>query len=410
MRAYKEILQSDQLLRVFAGALLGRLWFASAGLVILLLVRERTGSFGAGGLALAAFSVAAGVLAPARGRAIDRQGQTRMLLIFGLAHGAALGTLLLVAMADAPVAVLYVLCGAAGAVAPPLIASVRNVLAMAFDRTERRQAAYALDSIVQEISVVAGPLLAAGAVALASPQAALGGGTAAIVLGTALFATSAPSRSWQSEAADGRPRVALASPGLRTLTASGATFGFTIGAVDVAIVAFAAFEGAPAAAGILVALIGAGSVIGGLWYGLRNWHASAAQRYIGVQALLALAVVALAWASSLPVMGVLLIVMGLFLAPFNACLYALIDDLAPPGMATESFTWITTAEVTGAALGAAVAGTLAEGPGTREALLVAAVAALVGTVFAAARRGTLRGAPAPSVGTHDSSKRAELAG
>ena len=57
----------------------------------------------------------------------------------------------------------------------------------------------------------------------------------------------------------------------------------------------------------------------------------------------------------------LLIVSGFAFAPAGAVLYTLIDEVAPPGTATEASTWMITAIVVGLAAGNAIAGALVSG-------------------------------------------------
>jgi MFS family permease len=68
--------------------------------------------------------------------------------------------------------------------------------------------------------------------------------------------------------------------------------------------------------------------------------------------------------------------------------------VALPGSETEAFTWPLTALVSGVAIGAAVAGALADGPGWRSAILVATIVAALGALVSLAFRDTLRPAAA----------------
>jgi MFS family permease len=51
---------------------------------------------------------------------------------------------------------------------------------------------------------------------------------------------------------------------------------------------------------------------------------------------------------------------GATIAPTVSSLYAMVDAAAPAGTQTEAFSWLLTASLTGASLGAAVAGALAQ--------------------------------------------------
>ena len=70
--------------------------------------------------------------------------------------------------------------------------------------------------------------------------------------------------------------------------------------------------------------------------------------------------------------------------------------LAPAGMGTESFTWITTALVSGVAAGQALAGPLVEHAGWRSAALACAAVGIAGAALLAARRSSLAPPSAPA--------------
>jgi MFS family permease len=102
-----------------------------------------------------------------------------------------------------------------------------------------------------------------------------------------------------------------------------------------------------------------------------------------VAALLPLTLLPLALAPSVLVMAVLVLPAGCCIAPLIATRNELVGGVAPPGMRTEAYTWPVTSFVGGIAAGAALAGTLVEGPGWRTAFLVAAAFAAAGAAAAA---------------------------
>ena len=104
----------------------------------------------------------------------------------------------------------------------------------------------------------------------------------------------------------------------------------------------------------------AASMAGGLWYGSRRHETRAGQRYPRLCLFVALGFAPLilmgSMASAIPLMAL----SGFAFAPAGAVLYMLLDELAPPGGATEASTWLITAVVTGVAAGTAVGGGLVE--------------------------------------------------
>src|ERR1700752_2525629 len=90
---YRAVLSAPGCARVFATALLGRLPQGMSSLAILLLVRGRTGSYAAAGVAVGAYALSSAACAPVQGRLVDRFGRVRVLAPPAVLHGLARGGL-----------------------------------------------------------------------------------------------------------------------------------------------------------------------------------------------------------------------------------------------------------------------------------------------------------------------------
>jgi MFS family permease len=165
-----------------------------------------------------------------------------------------------------------------------------------------------------------------------------------------------------------------------------------IGALEVAVPAFAAGHGHAPAAGLLLAAWSIGSAIGGVLYGAGDWALPLPQRWVALSVLLAagLAPVVAAW--SIPTMLALLVLAGLGIAPTIASGSQLLGVLAPPGMGTEAYAWGPTALVVGASLGNAAGGALAQASDWRAGALCAIGMGAVGAAIAVGRRRRLSSA------------------
>ena len=93
---------------------------------------------------------------------------------------------------------------------------------------------------------------------------------------------------------------ALSAPGIRLLIAAFAISGMSLGALEIAIPAFAEQEGSRADSGWLFALWALGSLVGGLWYGARSWRLPAARRFLIFTGVLALGLTPLLFAARRP--------------------------------------------------------------------------------------------------------------
>jgi MFS family permease len=392
---YRSLLREPGFSRLVVAVNLTRITVAVIPLAEVLLVRRRTGSFADAGIVTAAWALASGVLAPFQGRLVDRYGQPRVLLPCAVLSAAALGGFVAAALQDAPTWVLAVLSAGAGAAFPPVGASMRNLWKQRLEGDESRLGtAYSFESVVVEVAFVTGPALCAIVVALASPEAALVGAAAAILIGTTWMATSRVSRGWPPEPSTMGAAGALGDRGLRTLVLITVPVGAALGTLDIGMPAFARAHGHPAAAGLLLTGFAVGSMLGGLWYGSRKWESGQLfRRFVLVNVVFTVGLLPLAAAPSLGVMAALSVLSGLAFAPAVTCMYLLVDRVAPAGTSTEAFTWVLTATAAGQALGAGVAGIVTQHAGVRAALLVASAAAVLGVVIALARRGSLAREP-----------------
>ena len=395
--SYLAVLGLPQARPVLLASLVGRLASATGPLSVVLFVQEATGSLALAGTASAATALASGLLAPFRGRLVDRYGQRRCLPAMAVAFAAALvGVVTVAGPSPAAVTATVGLAAAAGATAPPLGASMRVLWLSLVGQGPRLQTAYALDAVLDELLFVAGPLLAGGLATLYRPAAGVLATGGLAVAGTLGFVASPVSRAQGgTPAAAGRARWAgaLSRPGMRTLALSLAGVGAAIGIWEIGLVGAARENGSAEAASLSLAAWAAASAVGGLWYGSRAWRRSAGRRYLALLALLVLASAPMAATGSLLALGAVVALVGLVLAPLESSAYVLAAELAPPGTLTESGTWMTTAiNVTGAA-GLAVAGSLVDRAGVQATLAVACACTAAGLLVALAGRDHLGAAP-----------------
>ncbi len=200
--------------RAFGAAAVARLSFGMAGLSLLLLIHQATGSFAAAGAAGGAFS--AGTLtAPVKARLIDRRGQRVMLPLLGLGAAAAMLAMALLDRAAYRNPLPYVAaCAAAGALTPPVGAAMRARWAVIAGGGRNLERAYSLDAATEETLFTAGPLLTGLAVTVAGPVLPMLVTAALLAAGCVLLAGSgsaAPAR----DPRPGGPAGPLAVPGFR---------------------------------------------------------------------------------------------------------------------------------------------------------------------------------------------------
>ncbi|MBO2447045.1 MFS transporter [Actinomadura barringtoniae] len=353
MRAYGEFLRLPYAARLLGGTLLGRLPNGMGMLAVVLHVRSEGGGYPLAGTLGAALGLSMAAGQPVLGRAMDRLGQTRVLLTSATLSAVGFTLLALVGIHPLPVAVLAVVL--AGFATPPLEAGLRALWQAVLPGPAQVQAAYALDAASQELLFTVGPLLVVGAAALSTETALVLTGALGIA-GTLVVACSRPSREWRGEPRASDWAGPLRSTGLRVLLLSLACAGIALGVYAVAVVAYAERLGKDLSSGLLLASMAGGALVGGLVYGMRSWPGEAHRRLPWLIAALALGYLPLMWAPGLAVMSVLAFLSGIFLAPVLACSFTLVDRLAPAGTVTEAFAWVVAAVGAGGSLGSAVSG------------------------------------------------------
>jgi MFS family permease len=328
---------------------------------------------------------------------IDRLGQRRVLVVAAVVDVVATGLLIALTETGAPTVTLIV-CGLVGGLAVPNVGGALRAMwsGLLRGREALLPTAFAIDSVALEVLFTAGPLVAAGIIAVASPLAALVVSAGCSLTGTLAFIAQRSSRAWKpSPDAGARGRLgALSSSGVRTLAVAALPVGFCFGAVQIALPGFAESHGQRELAGVLLATWSVGSLLGGLVYGAINWRRPPSSVYIWLSALLPLGFLPALGAPSIAAMAILIPAAGLLIAPQAAACNQLIGNVAPVGAVTEAYAWPVTATLVGFAPGTAIGGALVEHAGWEWCFVAAALTALLGFAVVLRYRGTLALRPA----------------
>ena len=112
---------------------------------------------------------------------------------------------------------------------------------------------------------------------------------------------------------------------------------------------------------VLLALNATGALLGALVYGAARWSMEPRRRILLLSGGLFVSYSLLAIVPGLPLMIVLVVLTGVFLAPMLTVAFGLIGQLAPRGTTTEAFAWLITLFTAGASIGAAAVGPILDG-------------------------------------------------
>lgn len=356
----------------------------------LTLVTAATNSYASGGFAAGAVGIGSALGAPVLGFLADRYGQRPVLLLAALLNTMAIVALLMVSgLAGTGAGLLPTLAAAflMGATCPQ-IGPLARVRWMALTRNKRPadlDTALSYESTADELTFVLGPALVGLLASLIAPWLPLALAALLTITFVSAFAVHPTERAViplrrrprtgvpSGAAVRGMRRTAfLISLPVLGMVMMGTFFGST----QTALIAFAGGFGVETAAGLLYAVMGVSSALTALsvayWpQGFRHplrWVVSAA-------AMSAAACLPL-FASDIPLMLAALLILGIPVGPTMVTIFSVGSLVAPQHLVGTVMTLLASGIVAGTALGASLAGTLAEA-GVQNALMVPIAAAVV---------------------------------
>ncbi|MFU8873637.1 MFS transporter [Micromonospora sp. SL4-19] len=388
--------------------IIGRLGIGMTPLALLLVVEQVTHRYSLAAIAGGTYALCGAALSPVAGRIADRVGPTPVLLATAVAHPLALFGLLWASGSGAGnLALIYLAAGVAGATYPPLTAAIRgawnDLTAPASGRSHLRNTALAAETSLFEVVFVLGPLLVAGFVLFADAAAALVGSAVVTLVGTTAIALGRVMRGWRPHPHEDHAKGLgpLRVGGFPALLLCVASLGVAFGAAGVIVPAFAGTATADdpeSLAGVLLAVWGIGSAVGGFWFGVRRPAANMTRQFAWLLGAVAAGFAVYAVMPTPLALGAALVLGGATIAPALTLENTLVGRIAPAGMLNEAYTWVVTMSVAASAAGGAVAGLIVDhAGGVPWAFLFAGAAVAVGAAVAALPAGPIARAEAAAV-------------
>jgi len=351
---YRGILALPRVRSLVLVTSLARIPAAASSVVLTLhVVLSLGGGFAAAGLLAAAVTVGGAFGAPLMGRMTDRQGLRRTLVLTAAAQG-----VFWLLAAVVPYLALLPIAFLGGLLSLPLFSVSRQSLA-ALVPEDRRRTAYSLDSMAVEVSFALGP--AAGVVMatqVSTRAALLTIGASMLAAGVLLYVLNPPIRSdaEQEEGLTAPPRREWVSDRLVVVLLATAGATVVLAGTDVSIVATLRQTGELGLSGLVIAAWCTWSLIGGFVHGsLRR-----ALPALVLMELLCLFTIPVGLAGHWWTLALALIPAGAMCAPTLASTSELVSRLVPAAARGEAMGFHTSALTAGIALGAPLAGAVAD--------------------------------------------------
>jgi len=382
LSTYQDLFRARGSAAFSATGFLGRMPIAMLGIGTVLLVSGTTGAYGVAGVLSGTVTLAGALVMPQLARLVDRLGQARVVRPALLVHGLALAGMIVAVRLGWPVWTWFGFGIVAGASLPSIGSMVRTRWARVLPETERRQTAFAFESVVDEIVFVIGPPLAAVLATSVSPEAALVAAIAFALVGGWLFTAQRSTEPPPAAMGTHVSRREVATAGVLAVCATYVGAGAVFGSVEIVVVAFADEQGQRGLSGLVLASYAAGSLVAGLLYGVRSWQRSLSDRFVISAVVFGVVTSLPLLAPNLAVLAVLMFATGLSIAPVLIGGMSVIERLVPPTALTEGLTLSITALTMGVTAGAALAGPVIDAYGARVAFRIPAGAALLTALIA----------------------------
>lgn len=366
--------------------LLARLPQAMTGIGLVLLVSATTGSFGRAGVVAGAVTAASAVAAPLWGRTVDRVGQARVLAGTSLGYAAGITVVLTSVVRGWPFAASVGGAVLAGLCCTPTGSCVRARWSHRLSGPPLLDVAFAVEAVLDEVTFVVGPVLVTFLATTFSPVVGLVTCAVLGVLGSVALAAqrdTEPPRRPRLARGVARPRLPVGL--LAGVVVACAALGGVFGGMEVVVVAFARERDLLSSSGVLLMCWAGGSMLAGLVAGSLTWRRSPATRFRIGGVVLAATLLPLPFVDAPVLLGALLLVNGLAIAPTLIAEVSVVQASVPASRLTEALGWSGTGLAAGVSIGAAVCGAVVDRFGstggftavTLSAVLLALAAALL---------------------------------
>jgi MFS family permease len=381
LTTYRDVLSRPGAALFSATAVVSRLPLSMTGFGIVLLVSDRTGSYGRAGFLAAVYVLAAAVFGPTQGRLADRLGQSRVLWVVGTVYSVGMGLTLVAIDAGWVTPLPHVCVAIAGLATPQTGSMVRARWTHAVADRNQLNTAFSIEAVLDEVVFMVGPLLVTVLTFQVSDNAGLVCAAAAATLGSWALATQRRTEPPTVEhVAGGRPAIGWGLLG--PVVAASVGLGVLFGSAEVIVVAFCTEEGNRGAAGFVIAIWAAGSLIAGVAVGALPQSAEPLHRFRSSLLALALLFAPLSVLSGIPLIAVGMFLTGFMISPTLIASVNLIEGHVPSSRLTEALTWTTMGLAVGVAPGSAVAGWVIDHHGASAGFLVPLIAGLAAAVVA----------------------------
>ncbi|NKK41128.1 MFS transporter [Rhizobium leguminosarum] len=389
---YQQIFAAPGAKGFSAAGFFARLPIAMAPIGIVAMLSQAHGEYWLAGAVSATYALTNAVISPQISRAVDRLGQTAVVVPTTIVSVLAFIALIAAANQNWPVWTLFASAFLAAAM-PSIPALMRARWTELFRNQPELNTAFAFESAADELVYIAGASLSVGLAVALFPEAGMMVSTAFLALGTAAFIVQRGTEPKVRHVA-GADSVgsAIRQCPVQIITLALIFVGAIFATAEVSVVAITKELGQPNAASLVIGVYAVGSFLLGLALGALNLRIPLHRQLLIAVATLALTSLPLLVAgSSVILLAVAVFVSGIAISPTFITAFGLIERRVPESVLTEGVTWVMTGIGIGMALGAFVSGWVVDSYGPQSGFWVSAAAGAATVLIVALGQRTLSG-------------------
>ncbi len=375
--AYRQLFMAKGSLAFSVTGFIGRLPIAMTAIGIITMLAMLYDSYALAGAVAASFTLSNALLAPQIARRVDSYGQSKVLPIAAFISLFGLSILLLASYLKAHSAWLFV--GAIiGGCMPSISAMVRARWSNIYHGQQQLGTAFAFESVIDEVTFIAGPPLSVGLCVMLFPLAGPLLASIFLLIGVLLFVAQKETEPKPVIAVTNKVQKSLIRlPSIQVLALLLLCMGVIVGTIDVASVAFAKAQEQAGYASLVLSAYAISSCLAGLLFGALRLKTPLAKLFVYAGSATALTCIPLLFVSNILGLVFCVLLAGCFFAPSMIVAMSLVEQRVESERLTEALTWLLSGLSIGVAAGAAGAGQVIDSYGVANAFWVAIAAASV---------------------------------
>ena len=373
---YQEIFAAPGAKGFSAAGFFARLPIAMAPIGIVAMLSQTHGEYWLAGAVSATYALTNALISPQISRAVDRVGQTAVVVPTTIVSVIAFIALILAANQNWPIWTLFASAFLAAAM-PSIPALLRARWSEMFRNRPELNTAFAFESAADELVYIAGASLSVGLSVALFPEAGMLASTLFLAFGsTALILQRGTEPMARPVSREHRGSAIMLRP-VQIITVALIFIGAIFATAEVSVVAITRELGQPGAASLVIGVYAVGSfVVGIVIGGLRLTLPLQRQLAIAV-GITALTTLPLLLADNVVWLALAVFLSGVAISPTFITAFGLIERHVPEAKLTEGVTWVTTGIGIGMALGSFAAGLTIDAFGARNGFWVSVAAGTI---------------------------------